>query len=483
MSEKRAVPRSSPFLLSVSDRLSPNLVWLLQGAFVVAVTFLGGSSRPDALQSAMLLPLAALLLIPALSHLRLGDFDQAKPVGLLLFTLVVWIAIQMIPLPPGLWHALPGRETIAEIDRFSTVSDIWRPISMTPFRTWGSLLGLVVPIAAFLLALAFGISPRALLFVIAAIGIVNASLGLLQVIGGANSPLYLYAFASRGAPAGVFANENHSAVFSAITLLIIARLALEARSAGDPIWIRLSFAPALLFILLAVLVTGSRAGFVATLASLLAVISMWVCHSRTTVAQIASTKIIRRHGANRLVIVGFSAAVALVIFAFVWSERTPAAQDIAVQSSFQDLRWSLLPLLWEMMLDHWLVGTGFGSFDVIYRAYEPTALLIPAYVNHAHNDWLQLVIEGGLPAALIFGGLLGWIIKSVARAGRGTPSNHERLIFWVASIAIVATASLVDYPLRTPLFQIAVIWLLLCLSADRHGRNATRQSSQLKPLS
>lgn len=471
-STRTTTQRKSEYRLTDRLGIRPEraLVWF--GAFVLAIALLGGSSRPDPVQNAILLPLAALLLIPALYNLRLADFGHAKPLGFLLFALVLWMIIQIVPLPPEMWQALPGRETFAEIDRLAALSDIWRPISMTPFRSFGSLMGMIIPITAFLLALALKLPPRTLLFAILAISLVDASFGLLQIIGGQNSPLYQYAFASRGAPAGIFANENHSAVFSAISLLIITRLALEARDAGDLAWVKLSLAPAFLFILLAVLVTGSRAGFMATLAALLAASVMWVFGNRTTVGQAEVPRGVRRIQPNRLAILGFAAAMALVIFAFVWTERTPAAQDIVDLNAFDDLRWSLLPLLREMALDHWGAGTGFGSFYAVYRIYEPTALLIPSYVNHAHNDWMQIAIEGGLPAIAILGIFLAWLVKSVASTAVGPGARIERCVFWAACIVIIAAASLVDYPLRTPVFQASLVWLVLCLADDRVERRS-----------
>ena len=162
--------------------------------------------------------------------------------------------------------------------------------------------------------------------------------------------------------------------------------------------------------------------------------------------------------------------MALVVFAFVWAERAPAVYDIVEKNSFEDLRWSLLPVLRQMASDNWLVGTGFGSFDAIYRTYEPTSLLMAAYVNHAHNDWVQIVLEGGLPAVVILGVFLIWLFKSVALTAIGSSSGVERCVFWAACVVIIAASSLVDYPLRTPVFQASSVWLLLCLDHDRVER-------------
>jgi O-antigen ligase len=122
--------------------------------------------------------------------------------------------------------------------------------------------------------------------------------------------------------------------------------------------------------------------------------------------------------------------------------------------------------------DHWLLGTGFGSFDAVYRFYEPTDLLLTRYVNHAHNDWAQLVIEGGLPAVLLFLTGLGWLCRTLWITISRSEAAPGQLIFWAACLAILSAASFVDYPLRTPIFQCVCIWLLTSLATERTRKDA-----------
>lgn len=442
--------------------------WVLLGSFLVALAFLGGSSRPDVTHNALLRPLAAFLVIPAAYNLRIVDFARGKVPMLLLMVAILWMASQLVPLPPSAWRKLPSRELIAEIDELAGHVDIWRPLSLAPLRGLDSLFAMVVPFGALLLALSAKASRRALLISLAALGVLNASLGLLQFLGGSGSLFYLFAGASSGAVEGVFGNENHSAVFSAISLLVIGRLMLEARSVGDPPWFRLSLAPAFAIILLAILISGSRAGLIAALAALLASALMWSVVSGRDVRPSGvggKERLFKRR--SRLALIVCAAAILIVVSAFIWLERVPAFEDITQRTAFEDLRWALWPVLREMAATHWLVGTGFGSFEAVYRIYEPSELLMPAYVNHAHNDWAQLVIEGGLPAVMILAGLVWWIVRAIVDLVRDANAGKERMIFWSALVMIIAAASLVDYPLRTPTFQATVVWLLLCLSSDR----------------
>jgi hypothetical protein len=324
-----------------------------------------------------------------------------------------------------------------------------------------------VPLAALLLALSTRANPRILLLLVAGLGLFDALLGLLQVISGRGSPLYFYAVTNRGSPVGIFANENHSAVFSAITLLMIARLGVTAKAVKEAPWLRLAYPPAFVIVLLAVLVSGSRAGLAVAILSLVASgIMVWLAlaSARSGRRGRRIEKWLAAHPRTLLLV--FAGVIGGLLGAFFGLERAPGFEDIFTKNPIEDLRWQLWPLLEQMIGTYWLLGTGFGSFEEFYHIYEPTELLLPNYVNQAHNDWAQLVIEGGLPAIGILIVLIGWIAVSLRALLRAENFALGRLIFWGAAIAILCAASIVDYPLRAPVFQLVAVWLLLALALE-----------------
>ncbi len=458
-----------------ADAIARGKPWLWFALFVVIVALLGGSSRPDPLQNAVLRPIAALLLIPALYHLRAADLATARALLVLSGMMLVWMIVQLVPLPPSVWQALPGRDIVAGLDRLAGIDGIWRPISLAPFRGLNALLALIVPVAAMLLMLGARLQTQAVLLAVTAMGAVNAVFGILQVVGGLRSPFYLFALTNRGAPAGIFANENHAAVFAGIVLLIIARLAGGDRFGGLPTWARLALAPLYVLILLAVLISGSRAGLgAAALAVGAGGLMMWTeMRAREPASPVSAGASQGPQRRRRLALAGVGGVAAcLVAAAFILLGRAPAAADLMASSAtIDDLRWSLLPVLGAMMRDHWLAGTGFGAFDTVYRIYEPTALLLPLYVNQAHNDWAQLAIEGGLPAAACVLGLIGWLGATILRIARDKRHSRALVIFWVTLLIIIMAASAVDYPLRTSIFQSVLVWLLLSLARDAKAGN------------
>jgi len=88
----------------------------------------------------------------------------------------------------------------------------------------------------------------------------------------------------------------------------------------------------------------------------------------------------------------------------------------------------------------------------VYRHFEPFDTLRLTYFNQAHNDVVQILIEGGIASALaLAAAILGWAWRTIQLI-RAT-ATPERAIGIVGSLIVAALflASFPDYPLRTPM--------------------------------
>jgi hypothetical protein len=133
-------------------------------------------------------------------------------------------------------------------------------------------------------------------------------------------------------------------------------------------------------------------------------------------------------------------------------------------SAGDDMRSRGMPTVIEMVRLYLPSGTGFGSFDPLFRMHEPFRLLKFTYFNHAHNDFLEIVLDGGVPALLLLmAGLAWWIIASI-RVWRLSSASDDMLPK-VGSVMLflIILASTVDYPARTPtimaMMVISGVWL------------------------
>src|SRR3546814_13372301 len=91
----------------------------------------------------------------------------------------------------------------------------------------------------------------------------------------------------------------------------------------------------------------------------------------------------------------------------------------------QDMRARGLPTVLSMIAAYFPAGAGFGGFDPIFRLHEPFRLLKPTYFNHAHNDFLEVVLDGGLPAALLLLVAIGWYAIASIRAWRASGRDRK----------------------------------------------------------
>src|SRR3546814_12530985 len=88
---------------------------------------------------------------------------------------------------------------------------------------------------------------------------------------------------------------------------------------------------------------------------------------------------------------------------------------------------------------------------------------LPTYFNHAHNDFLEIVLDGGLPALLLMLVAIGWYGMASMRAWRGSGRHSVLPKLGSAILFLVFVASAFDYPARTPMIMamivIAGLWL------------------------
>lgn len=439
-----------------------SLMLLLGLAVIVAL--LGGSSNPRVPQLVGLRPLVALFLIPVLYYWHGIKSAQEKTIAYLFLGIAAWTALQLVPLPQWAWAQLPDRDLIVELDQTLGLGSQWRPLSWVPSRGINALAAMIVPAAALLLAITLRARNETLLQILLGIALLNSLMAIVQVVSGNPESLYLYDPRSNGSD-GLFGNENHSGVFSALGLLIAARLGAQGHGRNQP-WLQLVYGVVALVIFLAVLIGGSRAGLAAgagaTIGAII-MITMSIRNAKGTGTSATSATARRRF--LSLTIVALASIAAL----FFWLERSPSFDGILSESTLEGLRSQLNPVLLEMVGRNWLFGTGFGSFEEYYHIYEPTELLLPKFINLAHNDWLQFALEGGIVAVALLILMFGWVVRQLTRLfSRGGDALYL-VVFWIAVFGVIGSASLVDYPMRTPIFLFAFAWLMLCLARDGAG--------------
>lgn len=103
---------------------------------------------------------------------------------------------------------------------------------------------------------------------------------------------------------------------------------------------------------------------------------------------------------------------------------------------------------------------------------------MPDFVNHAHNDYLELALELGLAGIVLMALFLAWWGIAAARAWTSPLTTAFGRAATIAS-AIIFAHSLVDYPLRTASIA-AIFGVAIALIAQRLRSTPTRPTRHVK---
>jgi len=112
----------------------------------------------------------------------------------------------------------------------------------------------------------------------------------------------------------------------------------------------------------------------------------------------------------------------------------------------------------EMAHDYRWFGAGFGSFRQIFERYVPAGS--PMRWAHAHNDYIELLLDGGIIAGLLVLWLaFGFVRQAVRRLRLRRPVSPLRLGLCAGVLALAVHATM-DFNHQIP--ANALIWLVLC---------------------
>lgn len=380
------------------------------------------------------------------------------------------ILIQVIPLPPSIWSALPGRQFIQ--DGYGLIGQPlpWMALTLTPDETLTTVLRLLPPVAVLAAMLCLNAYRRSWL-AWALIGGTGAGviLGALQVAsgGGSDSQWYLYPISNFGTAVGFFANSNHMALLLVVSMPFIFALIAAGRRSRDNLAVQrrsAMFALAvgmLVLVILGLILNQSLAGFALGIPVLA-----------------ASTGLVLSPRRQRR----WLFAPALLLLAAVGSiflmPASAKLQSLGASKSVESRR-AIAETSWMAAKDYMPLGSGLGSFENVYRLYENPGSVDATYVNHAHDDYLEIAIEAGVPGLVWIALFLAWWVATAGFRWREAVEDPFAKAGAIASAALLAH-SLVDFPLRTSALA-AVFAVSIGLMAHSLVRRPGKTESDIRP--
>lgn len=421
---------------------SPWGAWLV-AASLLTLLALGGSNQQSVAPRMISIGIGLTLLGVALYRLDWRQFyAEDRLLSWVLMGVGALFVIQLVPLPPSIWSALPGRDLFVYGDQLMVGVLPNRPVSLDPDATIADAVFLFAPLGVYAFLRATQRDKSIEQFF--AIFVVFAGLSLLLALAQAffGSGFYLYETRS-ATPTGLFANRNHQAIMFACAIPISAAFIIRhglgdrfAERAGLPAPTGRWIICIMIFGIFAIgaLLTGSRTG------------------SLLLVPAIGAAAVIGNGlpGVSRraLLIVAGILAVGTIALTILPNMGGPLGLVFSRAITGEEDRFSYWPAAFNAAMVYFPVGSGIGTFDQIFQVHEPVGLLAPLHLYNAHNDWLELMLETGL-----FGPALGivflvWLARRMSQVWRRP--GIDAVLPRAASVVILLLLlhSVVDYPLR-----------------------------------
>ncbi|MGP1693005.1 MAG: O-antigen ligase family protein, partial [Giesbergeria sp.] len=313
----------------------------------------------------------------------------------------LWLGfLQLVPLSAGSWASLAGRglyfDALAAAGG-SAPQDL--PLSLNPDATLTALLSGIPALATLLAALFL---PRPLvekcLVVLLTVGAFEMLLAVLQFWMGPGSLLY-FGVESAAGFVGSFANRNHLADFLVMLMpLWFLRMAQGAsgREAGlaahqrgsqfgavSALWLFFGFA-----LLVVTLATLSRGGLLSGALVLMACTLLLIVKLKSKLSR------------KQQILLAIAAGVfALLALAGVGAERVGQRLEKATLQLDAETRNNFTAATLDGARAFWPWGSGAGTFESVFPRFQAADSLF--YIEYAHNDYAQLLMELGLPGLLL----------------------------------------------------------------------------------
>lgn len=429
-------------------RFSERLGFYLSALLVLSALTLGGRSAGTPLSEALFQILAIWLLIwMAMARRTAAESRLSTAAVTLVLATLVAAFLQLVPLPYGLWATTSGAPDAAAVLDAAGIPARWRPLTLDASATRETILALLPPVALFFAMLELNAEDRQkLAIIIVVVTAASIVLGLLQ-FASQTSSLYPYKTTHQGFSVGFFTNRNHQADLTLIGALLASALYRSRRDSmpQSPVLGGLIGAAVFALVVVNLVAAASRTGLA------LAVPTLVAC----------ALIVLGARKAGRALLI--AAAAVVTIGAMLVFVRPDVVESVLGRfGADSDLRFWIWPVTIELIGQYLPFGSGLGTFVPVFETAEELNMVSDRYVNHAHNDYLEIALEmgvAGIVLMLAFALLFVWAVVAALR--RDWPTRYVPLTAAAgAGIAVLLAHSLVDYSLRTSALAITFAVLM-----------------------
>lgn len=307
-----------------------------------------------------------------------------------------WIALQILPLPPERLALLSPQAIEAHRALESVGAPALNTISIAPGRTREELILTLNYLSLYGLTLVLASSAarqRTLLYAIVVSGLFQALYGAIMTLSGLEYGFFEPKAHYRRFATGTFVNRNHLAAYlelslaagTALVLTQMTRWGWGSAKALARDLVALLFSPKIqvrVFLaiqVIALVMTRSRMGNTAFFAGLLLSGGLYLL-------------IRHRRWLGRGLVFFLSLVLIDVLILSRWYGLEKVVERIERTELPAEQRYSVFEQVQPAVRDYLLTGSGLGSFADVHARYRSAAT---AFFDHAHNEYLELLIEAG----------------------------------------------------------------------------------------
>ncbi|MBE9140735.1 O-antigen ligase family protein [Nodosilinea sp. LEGE 07088] len=102
---------------------------------------------------------------------------------------------------------------------------------------------------------------------------------------------------------------------------------------------------------------------------------------------------------------GLGAIALMTVSALIWGI---GGRTLGEAFATVSLRFSIWHIALDMIPQHFWFGSGLGTFKQLYNPADFP--VVNDFLPHAHNLWLMLAVEAGVPMAVGFTAVVGWVV-------------------------------------------------------------------------
>lgn len=415
--------------------------------FVIVATLVFAPLAFGSVEQWSIAAVELLICLAALFLARQGkgsDTFLLKPPGMLpLILLSLWMMLQVIPLPPAIIGAVaPSVHNIYKPVLDVSDPDRWISLSVNREATlheWLRITGYGLFYFLVVQVLRDGVYLKKAVRIVACLAIGIAFLAVIQAFSSPDRIYWFRVVPANAQPVGPWVYHNHFAGFVEMTFPLVFALFLFYRPVIDgdkPLRSRIAAmfsAP------------GSNFHFFLGFGAVIMAAAMVMSLSRGGIISLSLALILflillpGRISSFRPVTYGVIASCMVLLITWLgWGTLLDKfGSTFSATGGVADIRLNLWEDSLEIVKDFFLTGTGFGTFMDIYPAYS--SLSVDFILDHAHNDYIELLTDGGIPGFM----LAGWFVLAVLRQGwQRIRARRERYAVLLAIAAFTGLVSL-----------------------------------------